>query len=208
MDAAEIRSMRPGKVRAAPPVRRFVVIVGEPADGGSAFQIEDPVRLLRVWSLLRATLEQLQDTTLPPEGMPGVQRQLQVIRRELERAVSPPLAAELERILPPCDAAPSAGALRIECAALASWVASLVVRMLAVLVVARERGQHASPAGLAEAPAGAPTRSTAALSARSRGHWSRTGRRAASRVRSRHRPRCRDDFTVPTGTPVRSAIWR
>jgi Protein of unknown function (DUF2587) len=159
VEAAEITSMRPGDDEAATPVRRFAVIVGEPADGGSALRIEDPARLLRVWSLLRATLAQLEATTLRPEGMPGLQRQLQIIRRELERAVSAPLAAELRRILPPCDAAPSAGALRIERAALASWVASLVVRMLAVLVAARERSQQASVAAVgAEADAAAGSR--------------------------------------------------
>ena len=78
--------------------------------------------------------------------MPGLQRQLQVIRRELELAVSPPLAAELRRILPPHDAAPSAGALHIECAVLASWVGSLVVQMLAVFMAACERLQQASVA--------------------------------------------------------------
>jgi hypothetical protein len=146
MEAAEMTSMRPGDDVTTAPVRRLVVIVGEAADGGSAFRIEDPVRLLRVWSLLRATLEQLDGATLPPQGMPALQRQLQVIRREVERAVSPPLAAELRRILPPGDAAPSAGAVRIECAVLASWVASLVVRMLTVLVALRERSQPVSAA--------------------------------------------------------------
>jgi len=146
MEAAEITSMRPGADEAAAPVRRFVVIVGEPGDGGSAFRIEDPARLLRLWLLLQATLEQLEGTTLPPEGMPGLQRQLQAIRGELERAVPPPLAAELRRILPPRDAAPSAGALHIECPALASWAGSLVLQMLAVLVAARERSQHAGVA--------------------------------------------------------------
>jgi hypothetical protein len=146
METAEITSMRPGDGEAATPVRRFVVIVGEPGDDGSAFRIEDPARLLRVWSLLRAVLEQLDGATLPPEGMPGLQRQLQVVRCELERAVSPPLAAELRRILPPRDLAPSAGALRIECAALASWVVSLVEQMLAVCVAARERPDQVSSA--------------------------------------------------------------
>ena len=94
MEAAEVRSRRPEDDEPDVPVQRFVVIVGEPADGGSAFRIEDPARLLRVWSLLQATLEQLEKVTLPPEEMPGLQRQLQVVRRELERAVSPPLAAE------------------------------------------------------------------------------------------------------------------
>jgi hypothetical protein len=45
---------QPGGAVAAAPVQRFIVVVGEPADGGSAFRIEDPARLLRVWSLLRA----------------------------------------------------------------------------------------------------------------------------------------------------------
>jgi hypothetical protein len=141
METTEITSRQPGQDGNADPLRRFVVIVGEPADGGSAVRIEDPARLLRVWSLLRAVLEQLDGVTLPPEGMPGLQRQLQVIRGELERSVSPPLAAELRRILPAPDLAPSTGAVHIECAALESWVASLVVQMLAVLAAARERSQ-------------------------------------------------------------------
>jgi hypothetical protein len=142
METAEITSRQPVADGDAAPLRRFVV-VGEPADDGSACRIEDPTRLLRVWLLLQAALEQLGGTTLPPEGMPGLQRQLQAIRRELDRAVSAPLAAELRRILPPCDMAPSAGALHIECAALASWGASLVVQMLAVFVAVRERSQQA-----------------------------------------------------------------
>jgi hypothetical protein len=71
--------------------------------------------------------------------MPRLQRQLRTIRRELEKVVSPPLAAELRRIVPPEDAVPSAGALRIECAALASWAGSLVAQMLGELAAARER---------------------------------------------------------------------
>jgi len=130
---------------AATPLRRYVVIVGEHSDGGSAaYWIEDPARLLRVYSLLQATFEQLRGATLPPEGMPGLQRQLEVIRRETERAVSPALVAELRRILPSHDPAPSAGALRIEFAVLVSWVASLIMQMLAAFAAARERSQQVS----------------------------------------------------------------
>jgi hypothetical protein len=118
---------------------RFAVIVGEPADGSSACRVQQPCRLLRVWSLLRATYEQVDRTALPPEGMPPLQRQLQMIRHDLEQAVSPPLAAELRRILPAQDAAPSAGALRIECAVLLSWTSSLVIQMLGVLAAEGER---------------------------------------------------------------------
>jgi hypothetical protein len=153
MEAAEITRMQPGGDGAEAPVRRFVIILGDPADDGSVSRIEDPARLLRLWSLLQATFEQLEGTTLAPEGMPGVQRQLQTIRRELEQAVSPSLTAELRRILPPRDAAPSAGGLRIECAVLSSWVSSLVLQMLAVFVGARERPPQAGAAA-ASADAG------------------------------------------------------
>ena len=144
MEAAEVMGGQPGDDEPVVPVRRFVVIVGEPADRGSACRIEDPARLLRLWLLLQATLDELEGTALPPEGRPGLQRQLQVIRRELDRAVSPPLAAERRRILPPQDAVASASMVRIECAALATWVSGLVLQMLAVSVAAREQAQQAS----------------------------------------------------------------
>ncbi len=113
-------------------MRRFAVIVGEPARG-SACRVDAPARLLRIWSLLQATHEQLDRAALPPEGMPRLQRQLQAIRRELETTVSPPLAAELRRISPPRDEAPSAAGLRTECAVLTSWAGSLTVQMLSTL---------------------------------------------------------------------------
>jgi hypothetical protein len=141
MKAAEATSRQPADGGAATPARRFVVIVGGP---DSAFRVEEPDRLLRVWALMQATSEQLDSASLPPEGVPGLQRQLQAIRGELERAVSPSLAAELRRILPSHDATPSAGALRIECAILLSWTGSLVVQTLAELAAAHERLQHAS----------------------------------------------------------------
>jgi hypothetical protein len=139
MDAMKVTSRQPWQQGSTTPARGFVVIVGEHADGGSAFRIEDPARLLRVWALLQVTFEQLDGATLPPEGMPGLQRQLQAIRREVERAVSPLVAAELQRIAPWRDAAPSASALRIECAVLSSWVGCLVMQMLAICVAALER---------------------------------------------------------------------
>jgi len=144
MKAAQDTGSRPAGMGDAAPLRRFVVIVGEPADVGSALRIEEPDRLLRIWSLLQATSEQLKSATLPPEGIPGLQRQLQTIRRELERALSPSLIAELRRILPSPDATPSAGALRIECAGLVSWTASLVVQMLTAFAAAQERLQYVS----------------------------------------------------------------
>jgi hypothetical protein len=144
METAEVTSKQPGNDQGAPRLGRFIVVVGEAAHGGAALRIEDPARLLRVWSFLQATSGQLDSATLSPEGTPGVQRQLEAIRRELERAVSPPLAAELRRILPWHDAVPSAGALRIERAVLVGWVGSLVGQMLSALAAVQERSQRMS----------------------------------------------------------------
>ena len=132
---------------------RFAVIVGEPA-GDAACRIQAPGRLLRVWSLLQATHEQIDRAALPPEGMARVQRQLQAIRRELESTVSPSLAAELRRIAPPRDEAPSAAGLRIECAVLTSWTSSLTMQMLSTLLVARNRlpRQPAAPSSSRHTP--------------------------------------------------------
>ena len=71
--------------------------------------------------------------------MPRLQRQLQEIRRELESSVSPALAAELRRIAPGRDEAPSAAGLWIECALLTSWAGSLTISMLSALAAARKR---------------------------------------------------------------------
>jgi len=126
---------------AAAPVQRFAVTVGKPV-GGAACRIEAPDRLLRVWSLLHATHEQIGRAALPPEAIPGLRRQLEALRQELENTVSPSLAAELRRIAPPGDEAPSAAGLRIECALLTSWTSSLTMQMLSTLEAARERLAH------------------------------------------------------------------
>jgi len=123
----------------AAPAGRFIVLVGKPAGEGSADRIVEPDRLLRVWSLL-------DWAALPPEGVPGLQRQFQAIRRELEGAVSPSLVAELRRILPSGNTGPSAGALRIEYAVLLSWSGSLIVEMLRALAAAQERRRQPSAA--------------------------------------------------------------
>jgi Protein of unknown function (DUF2587) len=120
------------------PGLRFAVIVGKPA-GGSARRVEAPARLLRVWSLLEATREQIGHAAVPLEVMPRLQRQLREVRRELEDTISPELAAELRRIAPPRDGPPTAPELRIECAVLTSWTSSLTMQMLSVLAAARKR---------------------------------------------------------------------
>ena len=146
MEKPEATSERHAGRNVAGPPWRFVVVIGKPADDGSACRIEEPDQLLRIWSLLRATYEQLDWAALPPKAVARLQRQLQAIRAELERAVSPPLAAELRRILPPREEAPSTGALRIEWAVLLSWSGSLMVETLRALAIAGERRPRPSAA--------------------------------------------------------------
>jgi hypothetical protein len=62
MEAAEVTSRQPDDGEVATPIPRFVVIVGDSADDGAALRVENPARLLRVWSLLRAT-RQLLDSS-------------------------------------------------------------------------------------------------------------------------------------------------
>jgi hypothetical protein len=138
MDRSDTASGQQADNDAAEPGLRFAVNVGRAA-GGSARRVEAPARMVRVWSLLEATLEEIDDVSLPPEAMSRLQRQLQEIRRELENTVSPALAGELRRIAPTRDEAPSAAGLRIECAVLTSWTGSLTIQMLSVLAAAKER---------------------------------------------------------------------
>ena len=146
MDRLEATSGRQAGNDVGAQVRRFAVIVGKPARDGSACRVEDPGRLLRVWSLLQATSEQLDRAALPPEGTPGLQRQLRAIRHELEDAVSPPLAAELRRMRHRARARCGSNAV------LLSWAGSLVIQMLSALVVARERLPVPSAAASSQRP--------------------------------------------------------
>jgi proteasome activator-like protein len=151
MDRSGAASGQQADSDAAAPGLRFAVNVGRPADG-SARRVEAPARLVRVWSLLEATLEEIGQAPLPPEAMSRLQRQLQEIRRELETTVSPELAGELRRIAQTRDEAPSAAGLRIECAVLTSWTGSLTIQMLSVLAAAKERlSRQLAEAGPGEA---------------------------------------------------------
>ena len=138
MERPDALSGRQAESDVAAPVRGFAVVIGEPG-GDSACRIVAPGRLLRVWSLLQATHEEIGHVALPPQDMTRLQQQLQEIRRELEDAVSPSLAGELRQIAPPREEAPSAAGLRIECAVLTSWTSSLTMQMVNTLDAARER---------------------------------------------------------------------
>lgn len=129
MGGPDAASRRRAADDTAVPERGFTVTIGERA-GGLAYRVEAPGRLLRIWSLLQATHEEIDHATVPPERVSALQRQLRAIRCELEDTISPALVTELRRIAPPSEDAPSAARLRIECAILTSWTGALTIEML------------------------------------------------------------------------------
>lgn len=132
-------------------------------------RVTEPDRLLRVWSLMRATAEEMAHATPPPEAAPRLQQSLRAIREQLEAAVSPQLAAELQRTVPPSDAPMSMAELRIEYGLLVSWTGSLVTQMLAMLATHRgtalilTRSTRAGKAAVQ--PSSSSSRSRAAVAA-------------------------------------------
>lgn len=134
MEAAQAAGKQAAQAACLTPPRRLAVIVGKA--GGGACLVEAPARLLRVWSLLQATSAELNRDPPPARAVPRLRSQLQAIRSDLEDCVSPPLIAELRHALPPAEAL-SADELRIECAALLSWTATLTIQMLSTLTAAR-----------------------------------------------------------------------
>jgi len=84
---------------------------------------------------------------LTPAALARLQRSLQVIRTELERSVSAPLADELRNLLPPQVTSPSMDDLRIECASLLGWTEGLTAGMLEQVEAAAIASTLAGAAG-------------------------------------------------------------
>jgi hypothetical protein len=129
---------RPARLGRTMPMPRVVVALGRSARGGTAYRVESPDRVLRLWALLNGAGNELHLQALPPESLARVQLMLQAVRAELERSVSPALAGELDQLLDFSGAEPDAAEVRIEYASLLGWVGGLVIGMLGQL----EAAQH------------------------------------------------------------------
>jgi hypothetical protein len=109
----------------------LVIALDRLGTGRGACRVEAPARVLRMWTVLTATDRELRQLpVLSPAALPRLHRSLQVVRTELTRSVSAPLAAELCDLLPPQPASPSMDELRIECASLLGWTGGLVLEIL------------------------------------------------------------------------------
>jgi Bacterial proteasome activator len=122
-----------------------MVIVFDAARAEVAYCVDAPDRVLRMYGLLAAARDELDLTTLPPEGRARVQRLLEVVSAELERSVSPALADELHNLVRRGEARPGAAELRIEYAGILGWASGLVVAMLEQLAAALENQANRAP---------------------------------------------------------------
>ncbi len=107
----------------------LVIALDRPETGPGASRVQAPGRVPRMWAVLTETDRELhQQPALSPDALPRLRRSLRVVRTELTRSVSAPLAAELSDLLPPPPASPGMAELRVECAGLLGWVGGLFGR--------------------------------------------------------------------------------
>ncbi|MGO8978906.1 MAG: hypothetical protein ACLP70_06485 [Streptosporangiaceae bacterium] len=88
------------------PASRVIIVLDGPA-GARACRVEAPDRVLRIWALLSATGDELHQVILPAGVIARLHQQLRALIAELQFCVSPALASELRRLIPPEEAAPS-----------------------------------------------------------------------------------------------------
>lgn len=137
--------------------RLAVIIDGQPGSV-SGCRIDDPDRVMRAWSMLIATDEELHKVTLPPGAESRLGRQLRALAAELQRSLSPELTAELRRLLSVSGSEGSEGSegltpaeLRVEYAGLQGWTGGLVIAVLGQL---EKASAHRSSAPRLEPPPG------------------------------------------------------
>ena len=140
---------RPTGEAAKVPVPRVVVVLRRPSGDRGEDRVEAPDRVLRLWAMLNTANEDLHLAAVPPESVPHLQHVLEDVNTELERSVSPSLAAEWHRLVPYREATGLAE-LRIEYVSLLGWVNGLVIEILTQLEAAsaRQPGAPEQPQGV------------------------------------------------------------
>jgi len=131
------------------PGPRVVVVLRRSSGDRGEDRVEAPDRVLRLWAMLNAANEDLHLAAVPPESVPHLQHVLEDVNTELERSVSPSLAAEWHRLVPYREATGLAE-LRIEYVSLLGWVNGLVIEILTQLEAAsaRQPGAPEQPQGV------------------------------------------------------------
>ena len=124
---------------------RLAVIMGRPADASRVCRVDAPDRVLRIWAMLASADGELHQASLRPGEVARLQRQLDALTAELERSLSPALAAELHRLVGwEAGAELTADELRVEYATLLAWTIGLVIGILTELEVASAKTLRAA----------------------------------------------------------------
>lgn len=137
MDAAEPAAASEASGTKPDSPCRFAVMLGGSAGTGRGYRVDAPDRVHRIWALLSSADTELRQVTVPPEVTARLGRQLDAIRAELARSLSPALAGELHNLTGPGNAAgATADELRVQYASLLGWTSGLVAEILSQLEAA------------------------------------------------------------------------
>ena len=131
-------------------------LTGERAEGDLVESVEQPAKVMRIGSMVKQLLDEVRNAPLDEKSRTRLKEIHEQSVRELASALSPDLAAELDRMVLPFDGSvPSEAELRIAQAQLVGWLeglfhgiqASLMAQQMAARAQLTEMRQPGLPAG-------------------------------------------------------------
>ncbi len=131
-------------------------LTGERGEGDLVESVEQPAKVMRIGSMVKQLLDEVRNAPLDEKSRNRLKEIHEQSVRELASALSPDLAAELDRMaLPFDDTVPSEAELRIAQAQLVGWLeglfhgiqASLMAQQMAARAQLTEMRQPGLPAG-------------------------------------------------------------
>ncbi|HEY5252596.1 MAG TPA: bacterial proteasome activator family protein [Acidimicrobiales bacterium] len=131
-------------------------LTGEKTEGELVQSVEQPAKVMRIGSMVKQLLEEVRNAPLDEKSRTRLKEIHEQSVRELASALSPDLAAELDRMALPFDeSVPSEAELRIAQAQLVGWLeglfhgiqASLIAQQMAARAQLSEMRQPGLPAG-------------------------------------------------------------
>jgi hypothetical protein len=126
-DATEAELVEPGT--------RQSVADGLSGDGSVVESVEQPAKVMRIGSMVKQLLEEVRSAPLDEKSRTRLREIYEQSIRELASALSPDLAAELDRMALPFDGSvPSEAELRVAQAQLVGWLEGLFHGIQATLM--------------------------------------------------------------------------
>ncbi|SPT51164.1 hypothetical protein [Actinomadura madurae] len=117
----------------------LTVVIGAGSEARKKYEVTAPTHLIRAWRLLTAVNEELHTEGTDDAGARRAARLFNVLRDEVVRSVSPPLAEEVRELLPPLDEHSGVAETRAACSGALGWLDSLMTSMLMQLAAQGER---------------------------------------------------------------------